>query len=34
VQVDPNSQSLPLRSGMSVTVEIDTGHRRGLSDLI
>jgi membrane fusion protein, multidrug efflux system len=34
VQVDPKSQSLPLRAGMSVTVEIDTGHRRGLSDMI
>jgi membrane fusion protein, multidrug efflux system len=34
VQVDPNSQSLPLRAGMSVSVEIDTGHRRDLSDLI
>jgi membrane fusion protein, multidrug efflux system len=34
VYVDPNSESLPLRAGMSVTVEIDTGHRRGLSSLI
>ena len=34
VQVDPNSEPLPLRAGMSVTVEIDTGYRRGLSDLI
>jgi membrane fusion protein, multidrug efflux system len=34
IQVDPKSQSLPLRSGMSVSVEIDTGHRRGLSELL
>ena len=34
VQVDPSSEKLPLRAGMSATVEIDTGHRRGLSDLI
>jgi membrane fusion protein, multidrug efflux system len=31
---DQSSASLPLRSGMSATVEIDTGHRRGISDLL
>ena len=34
VQVDPNSEKLPLRAGMSATVEIDTGHRRGFSSLL
>jgi membrane fusion protein (multidrug efflux system) len=32
IHVDPKSQNLPLRAGMSVTVEIDTGHRRTLSE--
>jgi membrane fusion protein (multidrug efflux system) len=34
VRVDVDSQSPPLRAGMSATVEIDTGHRRSLSDLL
>jgi membrane fusion protein, multidrug efflux system len=34
VKVDPKSEALPLRAGMSVTVEIDTGRRRGLSELL
>jgi len=31
---DANSPSPPLRSGMSATVEIDTGRHRTLSDLL
>jgi len=34
VRIDPKSDKPPLRAGMSVTVEIDTGHRRGLSELL
>ena len=34
IKVDPKSENLPLRAGMSVTVDIDTGHRRGLSELL
>jgi membrane fusion protein (multidrug efflux system) len=34
VRVNVDSQSPPLRAGMSATVEIDTGHRRSLSDLL
>ena len=31
VRVDTSEQTLPpLRAGMSVEVEVDTGHRRGL----
>jgi membrane fusion protein (multidrug efflux system) len=33
IRVDPKSEPLALRTGMSVTVEIDTGHRRKLSEL-
>jgi len=33
VRIDPKSEKLELRAGMSVTVEIDTGHRRTLSEL-
>lgn len=33
IKIDPKSDRRPLRAGMSVTVQIDTGHRRGLSDL-
>jgi membrane fusion protein (multidrug efflux system) len=32
VHIDQNSQPRPLRAGMSVTVDIDTGHHRGLAD--
>jgi membrane fusion protein, multidrug efflux system len=34
IRVDPKSENLPLRAGMSVTVEIDTGHRRRISELL
>jgi membrane fusion protein (multidrug efflux system) len=34
VRIDRKSDPLPLRAGMSVTVSIDTGHRRTLSDLL
>jgi len=34
VHVDPKSDQLPLRAGMSVTVDIDTGHHRTLSELL
>jgi membrane fusion protein (multidrug efflux system) len=33
VRIDPKSEKIQLRAGMSVTVEIDTGHRRTLSEL-
>jgi membrane fusion protein, multidrug efflux system len=33
VRIDPNSEKLRLRAGMSVTAEVDTGHRRTLSEL-
>jgi membrane fusion protein (multidrug efflux system) len=33
VRIDPKSEKLQLRAGMSATVEIDTGHRRTLSEL-
>src|SRR6266851_1433961 len=33
VRIDPKSEKIELRAGMSVTVEIDTGHRRTLSEL-
>jgi membrane fusion protein (multidrug efflux system) len=33
VRIDPRSEKLQLRAGMSVTVEIDTGHRRTLSEM-
>jgi membrane fusion protein, multidrug efflux system len=33
IHVDPKSDKLPLRAGMSVTVDIDTGHHRTLSEL-
>jgi membrane fusion protein (multidrug efflux system) len=33
VRIDPKSEKLQLRAGMSVTVEIDTGHRRSPSEL-
>jgi membrane fusion protein (multidrug efflux system) len=33
VRIDPKSEQLQLRAGMSVTAEIDTGHRRTLSEL-
>jgi membrane fusion protein, multidrug efflux system len=33
IHVDPKSEYLPLRAGMSVVVNIDTGHRRTLADL-
>jgi len=33
VRIDPKSEKLQLRAGMSATVEIDTGHRRALSEL-
>jgi membrane fusion protein (multidrug efflux system) len=33
VKVDHPADAPPLRSGMSVTVDIDTGHTRHLSDL-
>jgi membrane fusion protein (multidrug efflux system) len=34
IGLDPKSGHLPLRAGMSVTANIDTGHRRTLSDLL
>ena len=34
IGIDPKSVHLPLRAGMSVTANIDTGHRRTLSDLL
>lgn len=34
IRVDPKSEHLPLRAGMSVTVEIDTGHRRRIAELL
>jgi membrane fusion protein (multidrug efflux system) len=34
IQVDANSKAQPLRAGMSASVEIDTGHKRTLSDLL
>jgi membrane fusion protein, multidrug efflux system len=33
VRIDPKSEKLQLRAGMSVTAEIDTGHRRTLSEI-
>jgi membrane fusion protein (multidrug efflux system) len=33
VRLDPKSEKLQLRAGMSVTAEIDTGHRRTLSEI-
>jgi len=33
IHVDPKSDKLPLRAGMSVTVDIDTGHHRTFSEL-
>jgi membrane fusion protein, multidrug efflux system len=33
VRIDPKSEKLRLRAGMSVTAEIDTGHRRTLSEI-
>jgi membrane fusion protein, multidrug efflux system len=33
VRIDPKSEKLQLRAGMSVTAEVDTGHRRTLSEL-
>jgi membrane fusion protein, multidrug efflux system len=33
VHVDAKSQNLPLRAGLSVTVDIDTGHHRTLAEL-
>jgi membrane fusion protein (multidrug efflux system) len=32
IRIDPKSEKLQLRAGMSVTAEIDTGHRRTLSE--
>jgi membrane fusion protein (multidrug efflux system) len=34
ITIDPQPDAPPLRAGMSVTVDIDTGHTRGFSDLI
>jgi membrane fusion protein, multidrug efflux system len=34
IRIDKNDAGRRLRAGMSVTVEIDTGHRRSLSDLL
>jgi membrane fusion protein, multidrug efflux system len=34
IRIDRKSQQLPLRAGMSVTVEIDTGHHRALSEIL
>jgi membrane fusion protein (multidrug efflux system) len=34
IRIDRNSARGPLRSGMTVTVEIDTGHHRTLSELL
>ncbi len=34
IRIDSRSGQLPLRAGMSVTVEIDTGHHRTLSELL
>jgi membrane fusion protein (multidrug efflux system) len=34
IGLDPKSGHLPLRAGMSVTANIDTGHRRTLSDFL
>jgi multidrug resistance efflux pump len=34
IRVDRTSARVPLRTGMSVVVEIDTGHRRTLSELL
>jgi membrane fusion protein (multidrug efflux system) len=34
ISIDRKSGSLALRAGMSVTANIDTGHRRTLSDLL
>jgi membrane fusion protein (multidrug efflux system) len=34
IRIDRKSQQLPLRAGMSVAVEIDTGHHRTLSEIL
>jgi membrane fusion protein, multidrug efflux system len=34
IHVNPLSNNLPLRAGMSVTVDVDTGHHRTLSELL
>jgi membrane fusion protein (multidrug efflux system) len=34
IRIEPDAGDATLRSGMSVTVEIDTGHRRSLADLL
>jgi membrane fusion protein, multidrug efflux system len=33
IHIDPKSDNLPLRAGMSVTVDIDTKHRRTFSEI-
>ncbi|MGA8499197.1 MAG: HlyD family secretion protein [Xanthobacteraceae bacterium] len=34
IRVNPTSEALKLRAGMSVTVSIDTGHRRTLAEML
>jgi len=34
IRVNPTSDALKLRAGMSVTVSIDTGHRRTLAEVL